>query len=216
MSPRCCCCCRRRRATWYCNSPLSFRSYSRLEIDTLFFIFYFQPSTRQQQLAAKALRASGWLFHMQVMCAGSESLCEAGHDAPVLHPPQHLTWMRRQSNEMTEVTPSPAQPQPLLVPRAPASTCAVPQVTDDHERGSFIFFDYENGCVVCDAGAVVVVGVHVCDLAVWLHGLQRRVACVILLLSLGGRQSCWRTLCCDTVIFAGNKIKRRWCCAARP
>jgi CCR4-NOT transcription complex subunit 3 len=41
--------------------------YSRLEVDTLFFIFYFQPSTRQQQLAAKALRASGWLFHMQVM-----------------------------------------------------------------------------------------------------------------------------------------------------
>ena len=40
--------------------------YSRLEVDTLFFIFYFQPSTRQQQLAAKALRASGWLFNMQV------------------------------------------------------------------------------------------------------------------------------------------------------
>ncbi len=30
------------------------------------------------------------------------------------------------------------------------------QVTDDHERGSFIFFDYENGCVafVISAAAV--------------------------------------------------------------
>ena len=66
-------CLRRRRAaaaaaTFTRGNSLMRRlcRYSRLEVDTLFFIFYFQPSTRQQQLAAKALRASGWLFNMQV------------------------------------------------------------------------------------------------------------------------------------------------------
>jgi hypothetical protein len=124
------------------NSLMLRRSYSRLEADTLFFIFYFQPSTRQQQLAAKALRASGWLFHMQVM-----HLRDRRASCVVLtraSPVQHLTWMRRQSNEMIEVAPHPLRvcKRPFLTPQF-----VLLQVTDDHERGSFIFFDYENGCV---------------------------------------------------------------------
>jgi hypothetical protein len=54
---------------------------------------------------------------------------------------QHLTWMRRQSNEMAEVV------RALLFPPFSFSSVMWRQITEEYERGSFIFFDYENGCV---------------------------------------------------------------------
>ena len=37
--------------------------YDRLDADALFFVFYFHPGTRQQQMAARALKRLGWRFH---------------------------------------------------------------------------------------------------------------------------------------------------------
>lgn len=37
--------------------------YSRLELDSLFFIFYHQPGTYQQYLAAKQLKSKNWIYH---------------------------------------------------------------------------------------------------------------------------------------------------------
>ncbi|RCH92062.1 proteinral negative regulator of transcription subunit 5, partial [Rhizopus stolonifer] len=37
--------------------------YEKFDIDTLFFIFYFQPGTYQQYLAARELRKQSWRFH---------------------------------------------------------------------------------------------------------------------------------------------------------
>ncbi|KAI9893814.1 MAG: general negative regulator of transcription subunit 5 [Vezdaea aestivalis] len=41
------------------------RVYSRLDTDTLFFIFYYRQGTYQQYLAAKTLKAQSWRFHKQ-------------------------------------------------------------------------------------------------------------------------------------------------------
>ena len=41
------------------------RLYSRLEIDTLFYTFYFRQGTYEQYLAAKALKSQSWRFHKQ-------------------------------------------------------------------------------------------------------------------------------------------------------
>ena len=37
--------------------------YKKLELDTLFFIFYHQPGTFQQYLAAKELKNKNWIYH---------------------------------------------------------------------------------------------------------------------------------------------------------
>ena len=37
--------------------------FKKLELDTLFFIFYHQHGTYQQFLAAKELKAKGWIYH---------------------------------------------------------------------------------------------------------------------------------------------------------
>lgn len=41
------------------------RLYSRVETDTLFYIFYYRQNTYQQYLAAKALKDQSWRFHKQ-------------------------------------------------------------------------------------------------------------------------------------------------------
>ncbi|KAJ2761207.1 general negative regulator of transcription subunit 5 [Coemansia nantahalensis] len=40
---------------------------SRLELDTLFFAFYYQPGTYQQYLAAKELSRQSWRFHKKYL-----------------------------------------------------------------------------------------------------------------------------------------------------
>lgn len=37
--------------------------YKKLELDSLFFIFYHQPGTYQQFLAAKELKSKDWIYH---------------------------------------------------------------------------------------------------------------------------------------------------------
>ena len=41
------------------------RLYSRIEPDTLFYVFYYKQGTSQQYLAAKALKDQSWRFHKQ-------------------------------------------------------------------------------------------------------------------------------------------------------
>ncbi len=41
------------------------RLYSRIEADTLFYVFYYKQGTYQQYLAAKALKDQSWRFHKQ-------------------------------------------------------------------------------------------------------------------------------------------------------
>ena len=55
--------------SWYPQEPLSIfddpRLYSRIDPDTLFYVFYYQQNTYQQYLAAKALKDQSWRFHKQ-------------------------------------------------------------------------------------------------------------------------------------------------------
>jgi len=41
------------------------RLYSRIDPDTLFYVFYYKQETYQQYLAAKALKDQSWRFHKQ-------------------------------------------------------------------------------------------------------------------------------------------------------
>jgi CCR4-NOT transcription complex subunit 3 len=41
--------------------------YRNLDIDTLFFIFYFQPGTIKQYFAAKELKNYSWRFHTKYL-----------------------------------------------------------------------------------------------------------------------------------------------------
>ena len=41
------------------------RLYSRIDPDTLFYVFYYKQGTYQQYLAAKALKDQSWRFHKQ-------------------------------------------------------------------------------------------------------------------------------------------------------
>ena len=54
---------------YYPQEPLSIfddaRLYTRVDIDTLFYTFYFRQGTYEQYLAAKALKAQSWRFHKQ-------------------------------------------------------------------------------------------------------------------------------------------------------
>ncbi|KAI1196896.1 Not1 N-terminal domain, CCR4-Not complex component-domain-containing protein [Nemania serpens] len=56
-------------AAGYPQEPLAIlddpRLYSRIEPDTLFYVFYYKQGTPQQYLAAKALKEQSWRFHKQ-------------------------------------------------------------------------------------------------------------------------------------------------------
>lgn len=53
----------------YPQEPLAIfddpRLYSRIDPDTLFYVFYYKQGTYQQYLAAKALKDQSWRFHKQ-------------------------------------------------------------------------------------------------------------------------------------------------------
>ncbi|KAI8325482.1 hypothetical protein GQ54DRAFT_219003 [Martensiomyces pterosporus] len=57
--------------SYYPQTPLPVIEHpgmaSRLELDTLFFAFYYQPSTYQQYLAAKELKRQSWRFHKKYL-----------------------------------------------------------------------------------------------------------------------------------------------------
>lgn len=39
--------------------------YSKIDTDTLFYIFYYRQNTYQQYMAAKSLKSQSWRFHKQ-------------------------------------------------------------------------------------------------------------------------------------------------------
>jgi len=41
--------------------------FDRFDVDTLFFIFYFQKDTYEQYLAAKELKKRAWRFHKKYL-----------------------------------------------------------------------------------------------------------------------------------------------------
>jgi CCR4-NOT transcription complex subunit 3 len=55
--------------SYYPQEPLPIfddaRLYSRIDPDTLFYVFYYKQGTYQQYLAAKALKDQSWRFHKQ-------------------------------------------------------------------------------------------------------------------------------------------------------
>ncbi|KAJ1963676.1 general negative regulator of transcription subunit 5 [Dipsacomyces acuminosporus] len=57
--------------SYYPQTPLSVVEHpgmaSRLDLDTLFFAFYYQPNTYQQYLAAKELKRQSWRFHKKYL-----------------------------------------------------------------------------------------------------------------------------------------------------
>lgn len=78
------------------------RLYSRIEPDTLFYVFYYKQGTYQQYLAAKALKDQSWRFHKQ-----------------------YQTWFQRHE-----------EPK---------------QITEEFEKGTYRFFDYESTWLVLRA-----------------------------------------------------------------
>ncbi|CAE6521666.1 unnamed protein product [Rhizoctonia solani] len=75
----------------YMHSPAL---YSQLDVETLFFVFYYLPGTYMQYLAAKELKRQSWRFHVK-----------------------YLTWFQRHS-----------EPQ---------------AITDEYEQGVYVYFDWE-------------------------------------------------------------------------
>ena len=55
--------------TRFPQEPLSIfddpRLYTRIDPDTLFYVFYYKQGTYQQYLAARALKDQSWRFHKQ-------------------------------------------------------------------------------------------------------------------------------------------------------
>ena len=85
--------------TRYPQEPLPIfddpRLYSRIDSDTLFYVFYYKQGTYQQYLAARALKDQSWRFHKQ-----------------------YQTWFQRHE-----------EPK---------------QITEEFEKGTYRFFDYES------------------------------------------------------------------------
>ncbi|KAJ7283459.1 Not1 N-terminal domain, CCR4-Not complex component-domain-containing protein [Mycena rebaudengoi] len=58
-------------AAYYPQTPHSLLStaaiYSQLDVETLFYVFYFLPGTYQQYLAAKELKRQSWRFHVKYL-----------------------------------------------------------------------------------------------------------------------------------------------------
>ncbi|KAJ6567206.1 Not1 N-terminal domain, CCR4-Not complex component-domain-containing protein [Mycena vulgaris] len=58
-------------ASYYPQSPHPLLStaaiYSQLDVETLFYVFYFLPGTYQQYLAAKELKRQSWRFHVKYL-----------------------------------------------------------------------------------------------------------------------------------------------------
>ncbi|KAJ7688397.1 Not1 N-terminal domain, CCR4-Not complex component-domain-containing protein [Mycena rosella] len=58
-------------AAYYPQSPHPLLStaaiYSQLDVETLFYVFYFLPGTYQQYLAAKELKRQSWRFHVKYL-----------------------------------------------------------------------------------------------------------------------------------------------------
>ncbi|KZW04192.1 hypothetical protein EXIGLDRAFT_600161 [Exidia glandulosa HHB12029] len=56
---------------YYPQQPISSLStpsvFSQLDVDTLFYVFYFLPGTYQQYLAAKELKKQSWRFHLKYL-----------------------------------------------------------------------------------------------------------------------------------------------------
>ena len=73
--------------------------FELMDVDTLFFIFYYQQGTYQQYLAARELKRHAWRFHKK-----------------------YHAWFKRQED--------------------PTFANA------EHERGAYVYFDYEAGWVV--------------------------------------------------------------------
>lgn len=69
--------------------------YSKIDTDTLFYIFYYRQNTYQQYMAAKSLKSQSWRFHKQ-----------------------YQTWFQRHEEPKN--------------------------ITDEHEQGTYRFFDYES------------------------------------------------------------------------
>ncbi|KIP09888.1 hypothetical protein PHLGIDRAFT_116041 [Phlebiopsis gigantea 11061_1 CR5-6] len=57
--------------SYYPQSPNSILStpgiFSQLDVETLFYVFYFHPGTYQQYLAAKELKRQSWRFHVKYL-----------------------------------------------------------------------------------------------------------------------------------------------------
>lgn len=75
--------------------------YSKIDTDTLFYIFYYRQNTYQQYMAAKSLKSQSWRFHKQ-----------------------YQTWFQRHEEPKT--------------------------ITEESERGTYRFFDYESTWSVDD------------------------------------------------------------------
>jgi CCR4-NOT transcription complex subunit 3 len=76
----------------------------KLDIDTLFFMFYHQQGTYQQYLAAKELKSKGWLFHKRFQSwflrQGDPKLSAADREkGSFMYFDYETTWSMKRKND---------------------------------------------------------------------------------------------------------------------
>ncbi len=77
--------------------PLIFETpalYEKLDAETLFFIFYNQPGSYQQYLAARELKRQAWRFHKQHSAWFQVSVCAHTHTHAHMHTYMHARGLQ--------------------------------------------------------------------------------------------------------------------------
>jgi CCR4-NOT transcription complex subunit 3 len=80
------------------------RLYSKIDPDTLFYVFYYKQGTYQQYLAAKALKDQSWRFHKQYQTwfqrhEEPKSITEEFEQGTYRFFDYESTWMNRRKAE---------------------------------------------------------------------------------------------------------------------
>ncbi|KAI9885971.1 MAG: hypothetical protein M1823_002249 [Watsoniomyces obsoletus] len=94
--------------TYYPQDPLPVfedaRLYSRVDTDTLFFVFYYRQNTLQQYFAAKSLKSQSWRFHKQYQTwfqrhEEPQSITEEYEQGTYRFFDYESTWMNRRKTD---------------------------------------------------------------------------------------------------------------------
>ena len=80
--------------------------FEKLDLDTLFFIFYYQQGTRQQHLAARELKRQSWRFHKKYLTwfqrhEEPKAITEEYEQGTYIYFDYEGAWCQRKKSEFT-------------------------------------------------------------------------------------------------------------------
>lgn len=80
--------------------------FEKLDLDTLFFIFYYQQGTRQQYLAARELKRQSWRFHKKYLTwfqrhEEPKAITEEYEQGTYIYFDYEGAWCQRKKSEFT-------------------------------------------------------------------------------------------------------------------